>query len=208
MPIINLGPLGSHKMHLEKVCSDPILPISAPEPPPVSYGKSTSTRKSSVPEDDPPPYSTINSTTSIRESSFQAPVQSAPLIDSQVIPEQGPLKTISLQWNAPAPAEESTRVQCATQQFRRCLLEIISLTLDADFDALNLALYGQGHIVNTNSMLAPSERNNLLDPSRLAARASKVVGAGNSIHELDVQDLQQRLIAAWDKFDHRNRCMC
>lgn len=164
---------------------------------PTTIGAAASKRKVSVAKDHPPPYSypTIVGAAAIHGPSSVAPIQRAPCRPPQSSSLQRPQKRIQgLQWYGPAAAERLTKSQCSTQQLRRYLLEIIALTVDADFDALNCALYRDTDIKNANSILAPSERSDLLDLSRLAARGSKIVKAGHALHQLDIQDLQKRYV--------------
>jgi hypothetical protein len=84
-----------------------------------------------------------------------------------------------------APAQ-AKKPKCCITQLQRYLVEIVALTLGADFDALNATLYEDKSIVCTNSILSCRERTELLALSRLLLKVVSKVEQKQSPDQLDV----------------------
>jgi hypothetical protein len=64
-----------------------------------------------------------------------------------------------LEWSSP---DRASKPLYRVRQLRRYLIEGAAITLVADFDALNAALYNGRDVANTNSILSATKREELL----------------------------------------------
>jgi len=181
MPIINLGPFGRFEIRRTRQENEPLLLRHSDITHHTLPTQVSLSLYEALPEQDaPPPYSAV------------PPRCLSPAAGLGTAPEQELVDTIrDLEWQGPTQA---TSPACRTQQLQRYLVEILALTLDADFDALNAALYDDDNIVHTNSTLSAGERAELLSLSRLVIKASRAVSAEQNIDRLDKQVLQRAII--------------
>jgi hypothetical protein len=83
---------------------------------------------------------------------------------------------------------------CRVRQLRRYLIEIVALTLDADFDALNIALYNEKYAAKTNSILSATKREELRVLSNLVRKVHDRFVRDESIEQNDQQHLRDVII--------------
>lgn len=76
---------------------------------------------------------------------------------------------------------------CRIVRLRRYIMELVALNVQADFRALNIALYRYNCWGHDNSILSPTERENLLDLGRYAQGLHDDYMLGKPINQLDLQ---------------------
>ncbi|CAN9408782.1 unnamed protein product [Alternaria sp. RS040] len=85
-------------------------------------------------------------------------------------PEYTKIAEIETEFHAPSQAQPP---ECKIEQLRRFLIEIVAITLGANFDELNAALYDIPIPTGTNTILCDVERANLLSLSSLVRKVHK-----------------------------------
>ncbi|KAH6839781.1 hypothetical protein B0T12DRAFT_424901 [Alternaria alternata] len=85
-------------------------------------------------------------------------------------PEYTKIAEIETEFHAPSQAQPP---ECKIEQVRRFLIEIVAITLGANFDKLNAALYDIPVPTGTNTILCDDERANLLSQSSLVRKVHR-----------------------------------
>lgn len=81
---------------------------------------------------------------------------------------------------------ESRPARSEAEQLRRYILEIIAMTMDANFDLLNIELHGSSGPEPTTSLLSDEERQKLQELSAIVRRASRqALPGGRNIKQTD-----------------------
>jgi hypothetical protein len=91
-------------------------------------------------------------------------------------------------------SEKANKPRCRVRPLRRYLIEIVALTLDADFNLLNEAIYNERAQEKTNSVLSTQEQQVLFASSSLASQAYKHHAQKHSTSEFDQQRLRHEII--------------
>ncbi|KAF7671914.1 hypothetical protein GT037_010137 [Alternaria burnsii] len=85
-------------------------------------------------------------------------------------PEYTKIAEIETKFHAPSKAQPP---ECNIEQVRRFLIEIVAITLGANFDELNAALYDIPAPTGTNTILCDDERANLLSQSSIVRKVHR-----------------------------------
>jgi hypothetical protein len=192
MPTIKLGPLGHFKLDRVKKLDTPLLTTCTAEAnsPPKNTAE-TKERRNSI-DDSPPPYTAV-SITNIPERHITGTHVYQRRLRRQTADE--------LEWCTSAKAN---KLVCRVRQLGRYLIEITALTLDADFDALNAALYHEKGLAGTNTILSVTEREELLALSRLVTRAHEQVEQDVKITEEDKDQIHETILEPAEHYELRD----
>jgi hypothetical protein len=196
MAIIDLGRFGRYEIHRKPRAWEQPRPTQTERPSYLSPTDAFRYDRSSRVRDDPPPYTVLAAESNPQfrgtRSTSRGEQRQRPQQEQRQAPRREQEPTIhELKQEGPAKATKPT---CKTQQLRRFIVEIIALTLDADFDALNAALYDDESIKSTTSTLSADERSELLALSRLVAKAWRLIHAGLPVYDTDQHDLQEAIV--------------
>jgi hypothetical protein len=185
MPIINLGPFGRFQINRHKIDGG------------------TEHHLISNTSDDPSPYDSAcaqRPVTPALPSDFDiaAPTETPSpwnksaegLQDRE--PDRSNQETANkMSWHS---SNKASRSRCKVRQLRRYLIEIVALTLDADFNLLNKAMYGERAQGKATSILSPLERAELFALSSLAWKANRQHAQKHDISDIDQQRLRNEIL--------------
>jgi hypothetical protein len=182
MAIIDLGRFGRFEIHRKPREREPPRPTQTERPSNLSPDDAFRYDRSSPAQNDPPPYSVIAPRPTPRppvSRTYSNPVRGLYQIELEE-ERRAPRRELRSTFHEPrqqGPAQ-AAKPACKTQQLRRYIIEILALTLNADFDALNGALYDDESIRHTSSTLSADERAELRTLSSSVSYAWLMLRAG------------------------------
>ncbi|KAH4024388.1 hypothetical protein HBH70_082170 [Parastagonospora nodorum] len=178
MPVINLGPFGRFEFTRQTTPAEPLLPVH---------------KDSSVidVDDQPPPYTALPTAPSAITNPLESQLHQHHDLTNRKTADE-------VEWTSSTRAEKPA---CRVRQLRRYLIEIVALTLGADFDQLNVALYNDKDITGTNSILSAIERDELFALSCLVKRVHDTHVNKLAINEQDRQHILNTITHPADDID-------
>ncbi|KAH7087564.1 hypothetical protein FB567DRAFT_415455, partial [Paraphoma chrysanthemicola] len=200
MSTINLRPLGSFAFSRAHQRTNPL------------HAERKDTTASVIPVGDaPPPYSKERGTYSnICLRRDYSSVSGTPIRifyvphDSTLLEYYKETTLHEVQRRSPVAAQKP---KGTIDRFRRYLIELIALTLGADFDVSNSALYNDDMLKGTDSILSAEERTQLLALSRLVEKVRGQVRRGQKV-AVDSKDSECLRELVLDPFDILNKTFC
>jgi hypothetical protein len=171
MPVINLGPFGRFEIARKTTPAEPLLPIH----------KCSSNVDMN---DKPPPYTALPTASLAITNSLESRPHHCDDSTNQETADE-------VEWISPAAVKMP---ECRVRQLRRYLIEIVALTLDADFDKLNAALYKDKDAAGTSSILSDGERAELFGLAQLTIKAHDLHKQSLPIPETDQRLLRSAII--------------
>jgi hypothetical protein len=209
MPVFNLGLLGRFRISRETTAATNTLQQSPAHSPNPSRNSTSMPPQgcrdtSHVPVYESDPQPNVNEQLNQRCSTCSArltaliPPEGVPETTEAVPPQP---KTLEAQHCGPRQAHKQT---CKTEQIRRYLIEIIALTVGAEFDEVNAAVYS-GPMKGTNSILSESECKDLHLLSLCVRRVYRQMQR-NGFSDINREDeviLRENIMGPADNLDYR-----
>lgn len=146
-------------------------------------------------------FSSCSATTAMVTSSNGVSEAAENELAQEIIPQEALPREILPLSDLRAP-HQACKPTCKKEQIRRYIIEIVALTLDASFDAINSALYDGFVVKGTSTILSANERKDLFLLSLEVCKAHRQLGSHGVDEQLKAL-LREHVMGPGDDLDHQ-----